>query len=415
MLTSFGYVTSDPRSLLEEARMKSTSLEDLIPEFFATANDPGSIFFDRSGTIIRFTSHSSQEPTFTLGILDSVTILAKVKAIPGSQSHQLKIGNKGKPRSILVLPSSDLPEDQEVICNNKQRTGTEASAVAIYGFFKHFWVQTRPNPRTDHFIGELDHNESNSFNLGGTVTSVRKERNSLTGASFWTINLNSVVPLVLLTEDTGKEVPNVGDVVYFRADICFSRILPLIRPAMILNDQQTEYVSDPSHFISLDKQVVEHSKTNNGAHERSNDDYEEDDIGPVGSSRWLSIMYDIDEDIVLAIEDFLSSAKIPNDLLEEVIQEIPQGFGPSIFEDSDFKATVVNVLHSLERNDAALKLARTYFEQDGTYQSFESLLSELSGTSDKFMQQEMKWVDYVLSREHGPDEEKIRKHKAFRI
>lgn len=44
MLTSFGYVTSDPRSLLEEARMKSTSLEDLIPEFFATANDSGSIF-----------------------------------------------------------------------------------------------------------------------------------------------------------------------------------------------------------------------------------------------------------------------------------------------------------------------------------------------------------------------------------
>ncbi|MDN6657463.1 MAG: hypothetical protein L0L18_00310 [Acidipropionibacterium jensenii] len=415
MLASFGYVTSDQRSLLEEARMKSTLLEDLIPELFATINDPGSLYFDRSGTAIRFTSNPGQEPDFILGILDSVTIFAKVKPIPGSQCYQLKIGKKDKPRTTLMLPSSDLPKDSEAICSTRQRAGTEPSTIAIYGFFEHFWVQTRPNPRTDHFMGEFDSTDKHSFNLGGTVTSVRRERNSLTGANFWTISLDSVVPLVLLTDDTGKEIPKIGDVAYFRADIRFSRLFPLILPSIVSDSRQSEHLSDLSHFIPLDKQVVQHSKSNDSAYRQADDGQEDDDIGPVGSSRWLSAVYDIEEDIVLAIETFMNSAKLPDDILEEVVQEIPRGLDLATFEDSNFEATVVNTLRALGRKDEALKLARNYFEQSATYRSFESLLSALIGTSDRFMQQEMKWVEYVLSREYSPDGEKIRQHSAFRM
>lgn len=415
MLTSFGYVTSDQRTLLEEARMKSTSLEDLVPELFATDNNLGSLYFDRSGTVIRFMPDTSQELDFMLGILDSVTIIAKVKPIPGSQSYQLRIGKKSKPRAIVALPSSDLPEDAEIICNDKQRAGTKASTIAIYGIFKHFQVQTRPNPRTDHFMGELDNTEENSFNLGGTITSARRERNSLTGASFWIINLDSVVPLVLLTEDTDEEIPRAGDVVYFRANIYFSRLLPLIPQAIISGNRQPEHISDLSHFTSLDEQVVEYSKASDDAYRLADGNQEDNDIGPVGSSRWLSTVYDIEEDIILAIEEIMDSAKLPNDLLEEVVQEIPQALDLTTFENSDPKAIVVNALHNLGRKDEELKLSRAYFEQAATYRSFETLLSALNGTSDRFMHQEMKWVEHVLLHKQSPDEEQIRQHKAFRI
>lgn len=161
--------------------------------------------------------------------------------------------------------------------------------------------------------------------------------------------------------------------------------------------------------------MVQHSKSNDSAYRQADDGQEDDDIGPVGSSRWLSAVYDIEEDIVLAIETFMNSAKLPDDILEEVVQEIPRGLDLATFEDSNFEATVVNTLRALGRKDEALKLARNYFEQSATYRSFESLLSALIGTSDRFMQQEMKWVEYVLSREYSPDGEKIRQHSAFRM
>lgn len=259
-LKNFGYVTFDYRSLLQEAHTKAIPLRNLIEDYSYCETDPGEMYFDRSGTVIRFTTNEHGEQENKLGMLRAPSILARVSPTTESNKYRIQQGKNRKSSSILHIPSGDTPIDDQILCTQKQRYGSEHSTIAVYGTFSHFEVVSTPDPRRDHYTEELDRHHKHTFKIGGTINSVRKERNSLTGATFCIITVTSLFPLTLLAEDPEAELPRIGDIALFHADIYFSRLLPLLEkyediipPPRITGTEQKQ---QETRFVPLHEQNV---------------------------------------------------------------------------------------------------------------------------------------------------------------
>jgi len=405
-LRAFGYITADEQSLLEEVLLTGTPVDDIFPYPDDSGADRGVFHVDRSGTVLRASSEKDGTHRATVGFLCSDTVEATVEetVVPGK--FTVSVGTRKKNSVKNILLSRDFPEDAEDLLDRSQTLGKRPCTVSVYGMCREISVVNTPDPRRDHFMTMISGTDSfsSTFNIGGTVTSVRQERNSLTGGSWYRIGLNSTLPVTLAAGDEERVVPKVGDVIHVEAELYFSRTLPLIDPPTLTHGSGfTEPSSDSPG---------QHSDYFAPLHEQEGDDEDSTDDSPFTP---LAHLYSVPESIVREISSKLILAGLSVDFLEEVVQEISYSGSFHDTDRSQISDLTVSALRAIDCEDEALRLARKIFENEPSYISFTLLMECCHDRSERFVRQEITWVDYLITHEACPDAGLIRSSEAFQL
>lgn len=405
-LRAFGYITADEQSLLAEVLLTGTPVEDIFPALNSSDTDPGMLHIDRSGTALRVSSEKDGTRRATVGFLSSDTIEATIGQTGVLGKFTVTVGTKKKNSVRNILLSRDFPEDVEHLLDQWETLGKRTCTISVYGICHEISVVDSPDPKHDHFMTMISGVEwsSSTFNIGGTVTSVRQERNSLTGGSWYRIGLNSMIPVTLAAGDEVRTIPKLGDVIHVEAELYFSRTLPLIDPRTLPHDTKFAEASsnssaqDYGYFVPL--------------HERDVDDEYPTDDPPF---TFLERLYGVPESAVCKISSTLDIISLSNSFLENVVQEISYTDTFYDADDSQIRDLTVRALHAVDGNDESLRLARKIFEIDPTYNSFTLLTDCCRGRSERFIKQEMTWVEYLITHKECPDAGLIRSSEVFQL
>lgn len=416
-LRAFGYITADEPSLLTEVLLTGTSVENVFPAADHTDTDRGVFHMDRSGTVLRVASRDGGTRMAAVGFLDADTVEATVTETGVTGKFTVSVGTKRKKSVNNILLSRDFPEDTAGLLDQRETLGKSPCEVSVYGMCHEISVVDSPDPSHDHFmtrVSEIDW-PSSTFNIGGTVTSVRQERNSLTGGCWYRIGLNATIPVTLAAGDETRTVPKIGDVVHVETELYFSRTLPLIDQEILPSSAKFDEVSEstPSEhsgdFIPLAQQEIEDIQN------FEDDQGNTDEIRPDDSTFvFLSKCYDVPEQLIEGIDSVLNLTGISESFLEDVTQEISL-MSASRDGRPPVRDLAVNALHSLGYEDESLNLARKIFELCPSYSSFSLLMDSCRGRSDRFLRQEITWVEYLITHRECPEAGLIRNSGAFRL